>query len=63
MVVKLRIEVPDDYRKAIRHRLGDGGKATRKDVARHISMLIHADVVDACHEWRKYTSHRRGGGS
>lgn len=58
MKVVIKFEVSDDYRRSIRHRVGDSGKATRRDLRRHVMMLVDADAEDSCFEYRRYIEHR-----
>jgi hypothetical protein len=50
MKVRVTLEFPDRYRRAINHALGKPGMATREDCIAHLHMVINGDAQDICSE-------------
>ena len=52
MIVRIRLEIDDEQRRAIRARCGQPGLATRDEVTALVDMMLSADLEDACYELR-----------
>jgi hypothetical protein len=50
MKVRLTLEFPDRYRRAINFIVGRPGRATRADCIAHVDLVLGADASDLCFE-------------
>ena len=60
MKVSVTIDVGDDYRAAVRARIGETGKATRGDVADHFASVLRADIEELMHEYANFLKYEFG---
>jgi hypothetical protein len=59
MRVRFTMMLSDDYRRAIRHRVGHKGKATRTEVILHVEQMVQADMEDMVYHYQNDPEIRR----
>ena len=59
MIIRVRLGVSDEGRRAIRHRLGKRGLATRAEITRLVELVLDHDITDAVDELREARARRK----